>query len=232
MKLTKALYDELLSNDIEHLEKIWDEFEGIIYEPERTEMKRLFFDMDGVLATWQTELLNDFVLPSGEVLKAGSPVTDELWNNPTTHYYASIPPYERFVDFINNVLCKDSDFEVFILSKSPSFAIKDKLSWLDKYLPNVKKDHILLCPYGEFPKTNFLDHITKDDFLFDDYSPNLREWDKVGGFAVNVLNRVNHLENNFYNISNDIDLYDYVSFFSEDLKTDFENMEKEEIERE
>lgn len=202
MKLSKELYDTLLKDDVSALEQMWDEFEGITYDEDREQdMKRLYFDLDGVLATWQEKLKNDFIMPNGDIIPKGSPVTDELWNNPITHYYATIPPYQAFAEFVND-LCLNKDVEVFVLSKSPSFAIRDKLSWVHSVLPNLPKDHILLCPYGEYPKTNFLGHLSKDDYLFDDFSPNLKEWHDAGGFAVNVLNGVNHSEKRFPNLPN------------------------------
>lgn len=227
MKIDKTTYSSMLCSEsgIKELEKMWDNLEGISYLEKEPFKKRIFFDMDGTLFLWQYKLQESFVMPNGEILPKGTPVTDELWNNPTTHYYAHIPPYEELVDFVNDELLNRDDVEVFILSKSPSFAIKDKLDSINKYLPNVPKDHIILCPYGEYSKTNFLDKVTENDFLFDDFSPNLREWQSNGGQAVNVLNTHNKVDELAYNIN---------VFDSESIRNFFEEhiFEKEqEIER-
>lgn len=238
MKLARETYSNILQNAIERFEdpSFWSDFEGITYKVEsEKEMgkKRLFFDLDGVLAVWQDKLFNPITLPNGEILPIGTPVTDEIWNNPETHYYASIPPYPVFVDAINDFLCDRDDCEVFILSKSPYFAIKDKFDWVRKYLPNIPTDHIIICPYGKYPKTNFLDEISKDDYLFDDFSPNVREWNEAGGTPVNVVNGVNNNDPKFMNIYNNFsseevyEKYENDSLMKLDLYTEFEKILKQ-----
>ena len=64
--------------------------------------------------------------------------------------------------------------EVCILTASPNpRADKDKIKWLKKYMPFIKKSNIIICRNGE-RKVDFM----KSDYgiLLDDYSVNLNEW--------------------------------------------------------
>lgn len=201
MELSYSDYLLSLKNNVEFLKINWDSFNGIDFM-EQQNKPIFYFDMDGVLATWQTNLLSDFVMPNGDILPKGSPVTDELWNNPDTHYYASIPPYTEFVEYVNEELCKNPEIEVYVLTKSPVFAIDDKLQWLKTYLPNLSEDHILILPYRDSAvKSKYVPRIDENTYLFDDFSPNLRQWENAGGKAYNVFNGVNHPERNFSNIA-------------------------------
>lgn len=202
MELSYQNYLFSLKNDVEYLKRNWDTFDGIDFMY-RHDKPIFYFDMDGVLATWQTNLLHDFVMPDGDVLPKGSPVTDELWNNPDTHYYASIPPYQSFVDYINEELCKNPELEVYVLTKSPVFAFDDKLNWLKENIPNLPEENVLILPYRDNAvKSKYVPRIDENTYLFDDFSPNLRQWEKAGGRAYNVCNGVNHLEQSFPNIAN------------------------------
>lgn len=148
-----------------------------------TTKKRLYVDMDGVLAKW------------GQISSE-----EELYN---PRYFASRPAEKAVIDAVNAVISSNSA-EVFILSaylaNSP-YALDEKNLWLDKHLPAVDLEHRLWCVCGDNKSARARAYkfevgerpygLTPDDILLDDYSKNLREWVIGGGTAIKFLNGIN-----------------------------------------
>lgn len=82
-----------------------------------------------------------------------------------------------------NEALKDNNENVYILSASPNDrADIDKAFWLFEHLPNIKAENIIFVRSGK-EKAQY----AKGNLLFDDYSDNLLEWEKFGGFGVKVV---------------------------------------------
>lgn len=87
----------------------------------------------------------------------------------------------------------DSTAEIFILSATVnSCSLDEKQKWLDRYLPNIDKEHRIFTSLN-VPKSEAIGHrLTDKDILIDDYNKNLLEWQKAGGTSVKAKNNINH----------------------------------------
>lgn len=136
---------------------------------------RLFIDMDGTLVTWRQTKYED-------LFEAG--------------YFINLPPYEQVVDAVRHLY--NRGIEVYILSAylpTSKYALEEKNRWLDIYLPHICSDHRLFCSQGASKamcvKQQLAKEMRADDFLLDDYSPNLHSWKAVGGAGIKLLNGIN-----------------------------------------
>lgn len=77
-------------------------------------------------------------------------------------------------------------YDVCILTASPNpRADRDKIKWLKKYMPFIKKSNIIICRNGE-RKVDFMKNETCG-ILLDDYGKNLQEWgDKKGNVGYQI----------------------------------------------
>lgn len=133
---------------------------------------RLFVDMDGTLATFE---------PVENI--------ETLYEK---NYFLNLKPMQNVLDSINTLVVNHEDFDLYILSaavKSP-YAIKEKNEWLDKYLPCIDQEHRVFVNYGE-NKNDYIDNVTKKDFLLDDFTKNLKEWQGTGIKLLNGINDTN-----------------------------------------
>ncbi|MCD7903786.1 MAG: hypothetical protein LUF91_08585 [Oscillospiraceae bacterium] len=133
---------------------------------------RIFVDMDGTLAEWQSAKKYEDLYDEG--------------------YFHNLPAMESVIEATKK-LVNDERFEVFILSASlpdSVHAIPDKNIWLDRYLPEIDTDHRIFTDMSK-PKTEFVPGgIRKSDVLLDDYSKNLHDW-AYRGISIKVLNGIN-----------------------------------------
>ena len=68
------------------------------------------------------------------------------------------------------------------------------MTWLNKYLPNIKKKNIVLCRLGE-NKAKIIKKALNIDIdnkcvLLDDYTHNLEQWQRSGGIGIKRLTSV------------------------------------------
>ena len=134
-------------------------------------MKKIFLDLDGTLARFNVRnALNRFETEKG--------------------FFANLLAYKG-IEIINEMAKAGN---VYIISASPNIqADIDKMIWIEKYLPNIPKNHIVLCRCGEC-KALVLRRlglvIDKNCYLLDDYTKNLTEWESVGGVGIKRLTKV------------------------------------------
>ncbi len=144
------------------------------------EKRRIFVDMDGVLATFHPEKsIEEIALPG---------------------YFRELEPEVNVISAIKGLL-NDSNSEVYILSAVlNNTAASEKREWLKEYLPGIKNENIFFVPYGE-NKSSFVRNMTgsvsTDDILIDDFTFNLRTWHGVGVKLLNKINNTNRTWNGF-----------------------------------
>lgn len=138
--------------------------------------KRLFVDMDGTLAEFKETDTLEILYEKG--------------------YFRNLAPLKPVTDAVNE-LAGAGSVEVFILSACLSdspYALEEKNGWLDEHTPRIDRAHRLFPPCG-IPKVQWLQErgftIDKTDFLLDDYSLNLHEWERYGT-GIKLLNGINH----------------------------------------
>ena len=138
--------------------------------------RRLFVDIDGVLAKFHPEKSLEEVATKG--------------------YSLNLEPQIEVVRSIKNLADEEQDeeleLEVFILGAVLNDDCQnDKDMWLDGYLSEIDKDHRIYVPYG-IQKEVWLRSIgiepIESDILLDDFTKNLNTWHGVG---VKLLNGIN-----------------------------------------
>ena len=138
-----------------------------------SEKVRLFVDMDGTLAMWH---------PTKKL--------EELYEE---GYFKNLEPYEEVVEAIRQIYTFEPNVEVFILSaylSDSSYALKEKNEWLDRYLPEIDKDHRCFCHCGTDKSAAVPEGIKETDVLLDDYTMNLNDWCPPG-VGIKLLNGIN-----------------------------------------
>ena len=129
-------------------------------------MKRIFLDLDGTLARFNVRnALERFDKEVG--------------------FFANLLAYKG-IEIVNE-LAKTN--QLFIISASPNEqADKDKMIWLEKYLPNIRVENITLCRLGQNKAQIIQDKynitINEECYLLDDYTKNLNEWENFGGKGI------------------------------------------------
>ncbi len=140
-------------------------------------MKRLFIDLDGTLSRFYEQAK-----------------CIERMREP--HFFEHLAPYENAIQAIKNMK-KDriDDFDIFILSAiSNNSEAKEKTGWVHRYLD--KTVPVLFCRAGE-SKTDYVrrmdgsETLSTDDYLLDDYSRNLLDWQAKGGTPIKFRNELN-----------------------------------------
>ncbi len=135
--------------------------------------QRLFVDMDGVVAVFQ-------------------PV-DRLETLYEYGYFANLKPMEKVVEAIRQIHTNHPEIEVHILSSYLSdspHALIEKNQWLDEHLPGIDAAHRIFVPCGE-SKADAIEDIRPTDFLLDDYTTNLVQWEPPAR-GIKLLNGINH----------------------------------------
>ena len=133
-------------------------------------MKRLFLDMDGCLARFYEE--KNYL---DRMCKKG--------------FFKNLKPYSEMLEALEIYSYYSPDVELYILSACPDseFAKEEKNEWLAENFP--VKNRIFMRA-GE-NKASFVPDISRDDYLLDDHTKNLFEWEAAGGTGIKVKNEVN-----------------------------------------
>ena len=135
--------------------------------------QRLFVDMDGTLAVFR--------------------VVDTLETLYEPGYFLNLEPNENVVGAVKQLI-NNPETDVYVLSSylsDSSYALAEKNKWLDKYLPELPKEKRLFVPCGIEKSTVVPEGIREDDFLLDDYTKNLNEWEPPAK-GIKLLNAINH----------------------------------------
>lgn len=136
-------------------------------------MKRLFVDMDGTLAEFKS--------------------VDSLEKLYEKGYFRNLKPQQTVVDAVKAMIQKYPDIEVNILSSVLSdspHALAEKNAWLDEFLPEIPDAHRIFSPCGAEKTEYVLGGVTQEDFLLDDYTPNLNTWDPPA-WGIKLMNGIN-----------------------------------------
>lgn len=133
---------------------------------------KLFVDMDGTLNVFQSVKRIEELYVKGRFLNA------------TPHMEVI-----KAVDW----LILNTNIEVYILSaylEHSEYALEEKNRWLDKYLSSITPENRIFVVCGESKADavkNIFGNLGKDDYLFDDYSVNLHDWESAGGTGIKLL---------------------------------------------
>ena len=151
-------------------------------------MKRIFFDMDGVLAEYRENC------SEADMKKKG--------------YFSSLMPEENMISALNR-LAQDSEklgIGVCVLTKvypnEFKYSISEKLEWRDEHLPLLFDSEFIMVNGEKEEKSeaikNLLNvNIDEDCFLIDDYNYNLFEWRGKGGSTIKYVNGINDKNKSF-----------------------------------
>lgn len=138
-----------------------------------TDRQRLFVDMDGTLAEFKT--------------------VDTLETLYEKDYFINLKPNENVLGAIKQLIA-DNDFDVYILSAyltDSRYALEEKNAWLEKYLPELPQEKRLFVPCGTDKSVAVPGLIRPDDYLLDDYTKNLSEWEPPAR-GIKLINGINH----------------------------------------
>ena len=133
--------------------------------------RRFFFDMDGVLAKWESASLEQMTTPG---------------------FFLNRVPDDNSLKMLNvlKIRCETEGAQIYILSSYLlPMSMEEKIQWNEKYT-GIPLNHQVYVKYGE-SKSDAIDQIggvRKNDVLLDDFSDNLREWK---GIAVKYYNGIN-----------------------------------------
>ena len=138
------------------------------------EKQRLYVDMDGTLTVF-------------------TPV-DKLETLYEKGYFLNQAPHENVLAAIRGIITNHPDIEVHILSAvlaDSIYAMQEKNEWLDRYLPEIDNEHRVFVPCGSNKKEGIQGGIRSNDFLLDDYTHNLNNWQPPAR-GIKLLNAINH----------------------------------------
>lgn len=132
-------------------------------------MARIYFDMDGTLAEWNSNASLEDVASRG--------------------YFRERVPMNNMINAVK-ILLAEGEHDIYILSSVyvNVYSNIDKWIWIQRYIPDMDIDKVIFVPYGE-SKSNYIDKPEKEsDVLVDDYTKNLEAWH---GIAVKCRNGIN-----------------------------------------
>ena len=145
---------------------------------------KLYLDMDGVVANFDEKVCEYQHLD------------EQPWLT-VPHFFRELNPIGN-PNFEIERLLKRQWNEIFILSKvevrDTLSRVMDKIIWIQKNLPAIPLENIIIVPYHESKLDYIKGNIDKSYTLIDDYSPNLIEWEQAGGNAIK-FRLGNHKEN-------------------------------------
>ena len=132
---------------------------------------RLFVDMDGTL-----NCFNNHIDSIDALYKKG--------------FFENLSPRNQVIKGLKEFMKHDKEVYILTNISNSKYAVDEKNKWIDKYLPDIDKQHRIFVPFGEDVFTYVQNKITPTDFLLDDSIENLKYWDK-NGTGIKLINEVN-----------------------------------------
>lgn len=151
-------------------------------------MKRVFFDMDGVLAEYRRDCTENDMKQKG--------------------YFRTLKPERNMLGALA-LLCENAEelgIGVCVLTKVyPSLfrhSLREKMEWRDCYMPQLFDSEFIMVNGETEEKSQAIrellhTEIDGDCYLIDDYNHNLAEWAKSGGTPVKYVNGINDKNRSF-----------------------------------
>lgn len=132
---------------------------------------RLFVDMDGTL-----NCFNNHIDSIDALYKKG--------------FFENLSPRNQVIKGLKEFMKHDKEVYILTNISNSKYAVDEKNKWIDKYLPDIDKQHRIFVPFGEDVFTYVQNKITPTDFLLDDSVENLKYWDR-SGTGIRLINEVN-----------------------------------------
>lgn len=120
--------------------------------------KVYYFDMDGVLANFHKEPYS-------------------YANAISREWIANLDPFMGAIEVVKKLMAEGKSVYINSLAASEE-AKQGKIEWLAKYLPEIKRNHIIII-VGNGKKAEHMR--TKTGILVDDKASNCRQWTKISG---------------------------------------------------
>ena len=138
--------------------------------------KRLLVDMDGTLARFHDQ-------------------ANYLERMFEKDFFRELEPFTNMVEGVRQFMQDHPDVEVFIVSArvigEPPYCEVEKNAWLDRYLPEIDREHRIFTDIGHSKAEYLPGGATKDDYLLDDYNRGLNLFMYDGGSAIKCHNNIN-----------------------------------------
>lgn len=153
------------------------------------EVKKIYFDMDGVLADFNGGLRTLLKMEPQPQEHQTDEVQNEMWEGIKDygHFYRDLSPIDGAVEAFKALYDKYGD-ACEILTGCPKekrgiiYAREDKVEWIRKYFSKTVKINLVLREEKQKYVTG------KDCVLIDDYKINTDEWTEAGGTAILFTN--------------------------------------------
>lgn len=140
------------------------------------QQKRLLVDMDGTLAKFHDQI-------------------NYLERMYEKDFFRDLEPFENMVEGVRQFVQNNPDVEVFVVSAKvigePPYCVEEKNAWLDRYLPEIDREHRIFTDMGHSKAEYLPGGATKDDYLLDDYNRGLNLFLYDGGSAIKCHNNIN-----------------------------------------
>lgn len=151
-------------------------------------MKKIFIDMDGVLAEYRKNCTENDMKEKG--------------------YFLTLRPEWNMIMALNMLVEKASELGIYVcvLTKVyPSLfthSVNEKLQWRDKFLPILNDSQFVMVNGEVEEKSQAIKEelgfdIDDSCILIDDYNYNLDEWQSKGGCAIKYVNKINDRTKSF-----------------------------------
>jgi hypothetical protein len=153
--------------------------------------KKLYIDFDGVIVDTITKPYQYFK----ENNMSEKEVFEYYKNLDWDIFLKESPLIPESIEAINEMI-ENNIYEVNILTHVTSlYELEEKIKFLIFHIKNCQKVNIIGVP-KKISKFDMVD--PKNNILVDDYSSNLREWEKHGGIGIKFSNKLN---DKFYTIN-------------------------------